>query len=52
MTDHHDSYFVAVAAIRLLALIRGERFPEPEDTFDLVLAAALSRLPPRVGLRR
>lgn len=45
--DAHASYFEALAAIRLLALIRGERMPEPEDTFDLVLAAALSRLPPR-----
>jgi hypothetical protein len=31
------------AAIRLRALITAERWPEPEDTFDLVLAAALMR---------
>lgn len=45
MTDAHDSYLQALAAIRLRTLIRGERWPEPEDTFDLVLAAALSPRP-------
>ena len=44
MTDSHDSYFVALAALRLRALITGKRWPEPEDTFDLVLAAALARM--------
>lgn len=43
MSDAHDSYFTALVAIRLLALLTGERWPEPEDTFDLVLAAALMR---------
>lgn len=45
MTDDRDSYFAALAAIRLRALLRGERFPQPEDdgAFDLVLAAALMR---------
>lgn len=43
MSDASDSYFVALAAIRLRALLRGERFPQEEDTFDLVLAAALMR---------
>lgn len=43
MSDAHDSYFAALAAIRLRALLRGERWPQPEDTFDLVLAAALMR---------
>lgn len=43
--DPHDSYFAALAAIRLRALLRGERLPQPEDdgAFDLVLAAALMR---------
>lgn len=45
MSDSHDSYLVALAAIRLHALITGRRWPEDEDTFDLVLAAALARLP-------
>jgi len=43
VTDDRDSYFVALAAIRLRALLRGERWAQPEDTFDLVLAAALMR---------
>jgi hypothetical protein len=43
MTDARDSYFDALAAIRLLALLTGERWAEPEDEFDLVLAAALMR---------
>lgn len=43
MNDARDSYFVALAAIRLRALLTGERWPVPEDTFDLVLAAALMR---------
>lgn len=41
--DGADSYFAALAAIRLRALLRGERWAEPEETFDLVLAAALMR---------
>lgn len=45
MTDSAANYLAALAALRLHALIRGERFPEPEDdcAFDLVLAAALAR---------
>jgi hypothetical protein len=43
MTDAAESYIVACAAIRLRALLTGERWPKPEDTFDLVLAAALMR---------
>lgn len=43
MSDARDSYFAALAAMRLRALLLAERFPEPEDTFDLVLAAALMR---------
>ena len=46
MNDAQASYFAALAAIRLMALLRGERWPEPEDDFDLVLAAALSKLAP------
>lgn len=43
MSDNRDSYFAAIAAIRLLALLTGERWAVPEDEFDLVLAAALMR---------
>ncbi len=42
-SDQRASYFAALAALRLLALITGERWAEPEDEFDLVLAAALMR---------
>lgn len=42
--DGAANYFAALAAIRLRALIRGERWPEPEDQFDLVIAAAMARL--------
>jgi hypothetical protein len=44
MTDAAANYLAACAAIRLLHLLRGDRWPEPEDTFDLILAAALARL--------
>ena len=44
MTDDRDSYFAAIKARRLLGLIRAEWFAEPEDQFDLILAAALARL--------
>ena len=43
MNDDRDSYFVAIKARRLLGLLRAEWWPQPEDTFDLVLAAALMR---------
>jgi hypothetical protein len=43
MTDDRDSYFAALAAIRLRDLLTGKRWPQPEDEFDLVLAAALMR---------
>jgi hypothetical protein len=45
MTDASASSFAALAAIRLRALLTGERWREPEDddAFDLVLAAALMR---------
>lgn len=43
MSDANDSYLAAIAAIRLRALLTGQRWPEPEDTFDLVLAACLMR---------
>jgi hypothetical protein len=43
VSDAAESYFAALAAIRLKALLLGQRWPEPEDTFDLVLAAALMR---------
>lgn len=41
--DSQASYHAALAAIRLRALLTGERWPQPEDEFDLVLAAALMR---------
>ncbi len=43
MNDAQASYFAALAAIRLLALLTGERWAEEADEFDLVLAAALMR---------
>lgn len=43
MTDAAASYYEALAAIRLRALLTGARWPVEEDTFDLVLAAALMR---------
>ncbi len=43
MSDAAGNYLEALAAIRLLALLTGERWPEPEERFDLVLAAALMR---------
>jgi hypothetical protein len=43
MDDATASYFAALAAIRLRALLTGERWAQPEDTFDLILAAALMR---------
>ena len=50
MNDARDSYFVALAALRLRALIRADRWPEPDETFDLVLAAAMaSRMPTEGG---
>ena len=45
MNDAAASYFAALAALRLRALLTGERWPieEDEGAFDLVLAAALMR---------
>lgn len=43
MTDDAASYFAAIKARRLLGLLRAEWWPQPEDEFDLVLAAALMR---------
>ncbi len=43
MNDAAASYFVAIKARRLLGLIRGEWWAQPEDEFDLVLACALMR---------
>ena len=45
MNDAAASYFVAIKARRLLGLIRGEFWAQEEDTFDLILACALARLP-------
>jgi hypothetical protein len=41
--DDRDSYFAALAAKRLRDLLEGKRWPGPEDTFDLILAAAWAR---------
>lgn len=41
--DNRESYFAALAAIRLRDVLEGKRWPEPEEEFDLVLAAALMR---------
>lgn len=43
--DSAASYFAAIKARRLLGLLRGEFWAQEEDTFDLVLACALARLP-------
>lgn len=43
MNDAAASYFVAIKARRLLGLLRAEWWPQPEDDFDLVLAAMLMR---------
>lgn len=43
MNDSAASYFAAIKARRLLGLLRGEFWAQPEDEFDLVLAAALMR---------
>jgi hypothetical protein len=45
MNDAALSYFVAIRARRLQGILRGEWWAQPEDTFDLVLAAALMRGP-------
>lgn len=43
MNDAAASYFAAIKARRLLGLLRAEWWPQPEDEFDLVLAAMLMR---------
>lgn len=43
MNDAAASYFAAIKARRLLGLLRAEWWPQPEDDFDLLLAAALMR---------
>ncbi len=43
MNDAAASYFVAIRARRLIGLLRAEWWAQPEDEFDLVLAAALMR---------
>lgn len=43
MNDDRDIYFAAIKARRLLGLLRAEWWPQPEDDFDLVLAAMLMR---------
>lgn len=41
--DDAASYFAAIKARRLLGLLRAEWWAQPEDDFDLVLAAMLMR---------
>lgn len=43
MNDATASYFAAIAACRLLGLLRADWWATEEDSFDLVLAAALMR---------
>ncbi len=41
--DAAASYLVAIKARRLLGLLTAEWWAQPEDEFDLILAAALMR---------
>jgi len=43
--DAAASYFFAIRMCRLRGLITGEFWPVEEDEFDLLMAAALARLP-------
>jgi hypothetical protein len=43
MSHGPANYLAALAAIRLRALLTGQRWAEPDDEFDLVLAAGLMR---------
>jgi hypothetical protein len=45
MNDSAASYVAAIKACRLLGLLRAEWWPQEEDDFDLVAAAALAKLP-------
>lgn len=45
MSDSHDSYFFAIRMMRLRLLITGKVWAEEGETFDLVMAATLARLP-------
>lgn len=45
MADANGNYSHALAMMRLRALIAGERWATEHDTFDLLMAAALARLP-------
>ncbi|KAF0102211.1 MAG: hypothetical protein FD144_2646 [Rhodospirillaceae bacterium] len=45
MNDDAASYFAAIKARRLLGLLRAEWWAQEEDTFDLILACVLARLP-------
>lgn len=42
--DSASNYDFCCAMMRLKALISGERWPEPDEQFDLVMAATLARL--------
>ena len=42
--DAQANYAHALAMMRLRALLTGERWPQPEDEFSLVDAAALARI--------
>lgn len=43
MNDASASYFAALAALRLEAPLTAERWPQPEDEFGLLMAAATMR---------
>lgn len=43
MNDAAASYFHAIRMCRLKGLLTGEFWPHEEDTFDLVMAAAMAR---------
>jgi hypothetical protein len=49
MADASGNYAEAWRQIRLLTLMRGERWPNEHEEFDIVLAADLARLPERVA---
>lgn len=44
MNDGASNYDFCLAMMRLRALLTAERWATEEDTFDLIAAAALSRL--------
>lgn len=39
--DSHDSYFLAVATLRMLAVASGRALPREEEPIDIVLLAKI-----------